>query len=165
MIGWFARKRILALREFSVEGFKINGRQAQATPETQRSTANFLLVHYGFFHAGYLVFMLSGPTVVTPLDALLIAGAGLGFWFGHQRSHRLNVDADSRGRRNIGALMFLPYARVVPMHAIIATGAATAGGGGIAVFFFALLKTGADVLMYVVEHRWLQGGRRAPPEA
>lgn len=160
VIGWFARKRILALKEFSVEGFKSNGRQVEATPQTQRETADFLVFHYGLFHAGYLGFLLIEGPAIAAWDWLLIGASGVGFWFGHQRSHALNVDADIRTKRNIGALLFLPYARILPMHLAILTGA-TAGGSALAILFFGALKTAADAFMHVVEHRWLQGGEPA----
>ena len=161
IIGWFSRKRILALKEFSVEGFKVNGRQAEATPQTQRETANFLVLHYGAFHAGYLVFLMAKSPAISGLDWLLIGASGVGFWLGHQRSHRLNVDADTRTKRNIGALMFLPYVRIVPMHLVILSGG-TGGSSAVVMLLFGGLKTAADAFMHVVEHRWLQGRRPAP---
>lgn len=160
VIGWFARKRILALREYSTEGFKVNGVQPRPDEKTKRETANFFVVHYGFFHVGYLVFLLSRGQDVSALDWLLIAGAGVAFWLGHQRSHRLNVDADTRVKRNIGALMFLPYARVVPMHLMVFLAASGGAASFLAVLAFTALKTGADAIMHVVEHGWLQ---KAPP--
>ncbi|MFC5579293.1 hypothetical protein ACFPOA_14865 [Lysobacter niabensis] len=36
VIGWFARKRILALAKFSTEGFRINDESAQPDPQTRR---------------------------------------------------------------------------------------------------------------------------------
>lgn len=55
--------------------------------------------------------------------------------------------------------MFLPYARILPMHLAFVGGAAS--GGALALLFFSVLKTGADALMHVVEHRWLQSAPAA----
>ncbi|HZE59049.1 MAG TPA: DUF6498-containing protein [Burkholderiales bacterium] len=50
--------RILGLERFSTEGFTVNGRPVEPTPETKRRTAGFFAGHYGVFHLGYLVFLL-----------------------------------------------------------------------------------------------------------
>lgn len=58
-------------------------------------------------------------------------------------------------------MMFLPYVRVTPMHLAVGLGVMVGGAG--AVWIFVLLKTGADVTMHWVEHRWLQSGNREKP--
>lgn len=180
IIGWYARQRILKLREFSTEGLRINKRAVAPTPETQRQVASFFALHFGFFHVVYLAFLLMFSTsadsagFVTvnhegggtsevymghlhPLDYLAFGLLSLGFWGSHRASHREHVRADLSGCPNLGTLMFLPYARVVPMHLTIILGVVM---GDAAVWLFALLKTGADVIMHKVEHRLLGGGRR-----
>lgn len=54
--------------------------------------------------------------------------------------------------------MFLPYARILPMHLTIILGGALGGEGAAVVLIFGALKTAADVLMHHVEHRILQSG-------
>lgn len=158
VIGWFARKRILKLGQFSTEGFRVNGEAVAPTPETKRSTANFFALHYGFFHLAYLVFLVQeGAASFKAMgvrDVLLILGLALAFWYSHGLSHRDHVAADLRRVPNIGSLMFLPYVRIVPMHLVILFGASQTGGLGLLVF--GALKTAADVLMHRAEHRWLQ---------
>jgi hypothetical protein len=187
VIGWYARRRILRLGEFCVDGVKFNGRPVDASPDTQRRIANFFALHFGGFHAVYFFFLLaftltassagyidvrnedSGEMMavhvgnVTLLDWLVFAGLGWTFWRAHRASHEEHVEADLSGRPNIGTLMMLPYARVIPMHLTIIFGI-WLGGGGAAIVLFALLKAGADVGMHVVEHRLLQG-RAAGPTA
>ena len=168
IIGWYARRRILALTRFSTEGFKMGGREVEANEQTKRSTANFFAIHYGFFHFGYFVFIavISAIGVFGRAPGLrdfgLIALLGLAFWWTHRDSHRRNLAADVAGERNIGTLMFLPYLRVFPMHLTIILGGML-GGGAWALLLFTVLKTVADVLMHVVEHRWLQ--KEAAPGA
>ena len=166
VIGYYARRRILALQRFSTEGFKMGGSEVEPNEATKRATANFFAIHYGFFHFGYLVFiavvgavgMFGRPPGAG--DYGLFALLGLAFWLTHRDSHRRNLAADVAGERNIGTLMFLPYARVFPMHLTIILGGLL-GGGSLALLLFTVLKTAADVLMHVVEHRWLQ----APPKS
>lgn len=161
VIGWYARRRILALTRFSTEGFRIGGSEVEATEATKRSTANFFAIHYGFFHFGYLVFIAVVGAVGmfgrAPglSDFGLIALLGVAFWWTHRDSHRRNLAADVAGEGNIGTLMFLPYLRVFPMHVTIILGGMLSGGSW-ALLLFTALKTVADVLMHVVEHRWLQ---------
>ena len=174
IIGFYARRRILALQDFSTEGFRINKRAVAPTAQT----ANFFAMHYGGFHLFYLFFLLafaasadpSGHVPVTNtetgevsmmhvghtggLDLLIYLALGVSFWLSHRGSHREHVQADLRRKPNIGTLMFLPYLRVIPMHLTIILGAAL--GGSLALALFATLKTVADVAMHKVEHRWLQ---------
>lgn len=161
IIGWFARRRMLALKRFSTAGFRMDGSEPEPNEATKRDTANFFALHYGFFHFVYLVFIAAigafGAYGRAPTggDFGLIALLGAAFWITHGDSHRRNLVADLAGERNIGTLMALPYARVLPMHLTIILGGML-GGGTLALLLFTLLKTAADVLMHVVEHRWLQ---------
>jgi uncharacterized protein DUF6498 len=178
IIGWFARKRILALQNFSTEGFRINDQAVAPTPETRRRTASFFALHYGFFHLGYLAFLVasaSGATVASGdgtqvahssfarlhgSDVLLILALSISFWFSHRASHREHVAADLQRTPNIGTLMFMPYLRVVPMHLTIILGLTLGDDWGR--LMFGSLKTASDVLMHKIEHRWLQGAVTRP---
>jgi hypothetical protein len=182
IIGWFARKRILALGRFSTEGVRINDRPVDPTPQTQRSTANFFTLHYGLFHLVYFIFLLAmsamsgepaaaggGTQVIEPSfdriqrsDVLLILGLSLSFWFSHLASHREHVEADLRRVPNIGTLMFVPYLRVIPMHLTIILGMALGDDWGR--LLFGALKTVADVAMHRIELRWLLGAMAGTPQ-
>ena len=59
---------------------------------------------------------------------------------------------DLQGTPNIGTLMFTPYARIVPMHAIMFIGTSLATGG-FSVIVFGVMKTIADVVMHRSEHK------------
>lgn len=179
IIGWFARQRILKLDRFCTKGLHIDGRSVKPTVETQEKTARNFGLHYGFFHLGYFVFLLvfslfadaqgyiemqnADTGEVFPvhvgnvylIDLLFYLGLTLSFWVSHSVSHKNNIRADLGNTPNLGALVFLPYARVVPMHLCIII--AIPFGGSDFIWFFILLKTGADMLMHIVEHRILQG--------
>jgi hypothetical protein len=156
IIGYFSRKRILALDEFRTKGFRINGRQPPPTPATKRKTANFFVLHFGFFHLGYFAF-LAMQHLPDRLDLLLLAGIAVSFYFNHAASFKRHIAADAKGETNIGTLMFLPYLRVVPMHlAVILGSGAELMNSLTGLVGFMLLKTGADWLMHHLEHRILQ---------
>ena len=163
VIGFFNFVRIRRLKEFSTEGFSINGHPAEPTQETKNHVARFFLLHYGGFHLAYFIFLLvfsqtgmfsSGDeNAFGPADLKYIVLAAALFLGNHVFSYFYNRPRDT-GRQNIGSLMFYPYARVIPMHLTIVLGFFL----GSRLLFFLLLKTLADVIMHVVEHRVLLKG-------
>lgn len=149
--------RILSLQSFSTEGFTMNKRPVEETSESKRRVALFFAVHFGFFHLIYLVFLAAGGTRygATPDFGVDFWACALAFVVNHFYSLRRNIRLDRLGRPNLGTLMFLPYARVVPMHLAIILGGAPLMAGK-ALLLFLGLKTGADVLMHTVEHHTLR---------
>lgn len=163
IIGFFNFFRILDLKEFSTENFRINNRPVGPTEQTKFFTAFFFAFHYGFFHFGYAMalgffsFMLILPGVsavsgnTIDFDFVLITAAI--FFVNHLFSF-LFFRNKPKKKQNIGTILFLPYARIVPMHLMLIFGALLAAGGSIFVLvFFLLMKTGADVAMHWIEHR------------
>jgi Family of unknown function (DUF6498) len=152
VIGWYARKRMLNLVRFSTQGFTSNGKPVPETEEGKRSTALFFVFHYGFFHAGYLAFVISMHRIAHWHDLLALLACGLTFVFSQRATYVAQHAADVRGMPSLGALMFTPYLRIVPMHlAILFGGGASAGTATL--IFFTLLKTAADVGLDVVDRR------------
>ncbi|HUD41510.1 MAG TPA: DUF6498-containing protein [Dokdonella sp.] len=150
VIGALHVQRMLALRDFSTEGLKANGRPVPETEAGKRSTAWFFAFHYGFFHAGYLVFLFTlAPVPPGEWRWVLIGGAA--FAIGQLAEQRAVLARDARGRPNLGFLMFLPYLRVVPMHLAIAAGFSQSGR--VALIGFVVLKTLADLGMAAAERR------------
>jgi hypothetical protein len=148
--------RIARLRGFATDGFTMNDQPVQESPRAKGQVALFFALHYGFFHAGYLLFILVAPRSagggLAPLYVYAILA--LVFAANHAYSLRHNLARDARGRPNIGTLMMLPYARIVPMHLTIILGGLMTGST-FAFFLFGLLKTAADVVMHVAEHHIL----------
>jgi hypothetical protein len=169
VIGWYSGRRILALQRFSLEGTQ--GFHGGSDEQIKRNTVRFFAMHYGLFHFVYFVFLMmftakglphQAPDLVSWHDVVWIAFLGLSFVFTHRSSFRRNIESDRRGCPNIGTLMFLPYARVVPMHLMILLGLQLGFTG--AVLLFGVLKTAADVLMHWVEHRVLASARGTAPK-
>jgi hypothetical protein len=158
VIGFFSCARIMALRRFSTGGFKINDREVPTTPEGKLYTVGFFVLHYGFFHLIYAVFLLfMALPRLEDLPWFTVALAG--FVLGHLRSFREHLARDLAGCPNIGVLTFLPYARIVPMHLVILAGAFwSERTSALAVAGFVVVKTAADVAMHVFEHRRLGEG-------
>ncbi len=151
IIGWYARRRMLALDRFSTEGFTSNGRRVPEDDSGKRSTANFFAVHYGFFHLGYLVFLAREHPVADLRAAAVLAACGVSFVLSQHQTYLVQHTADLRGRPNLGALMATPYLRVVPMHLAIILGANAAGS--LALWLFCGMKTGSDLLLDRIDRR------------
>jgi len=161
-ILWFFK--ILTLKQFSTKGFKINNRAVEPTTGTKIQTAVFFLVHYGFFHVVYAVFLSAELGSVRTMSVFFLAGI---FFIYQCFSFFYNRKWDNKRKPNIGTMMFFPYARIIPMHLTIIIGGGLSGGGykgKMALAFFMLLKTLADVVMHVVERRGF-GDKPAKDEA
>jgi len=175
IIGYFNYKRILKLENFTTENFKMNGQSVNPTESTKKQVANFFLMHYGFFHFGYFMFLNishsfsfgENDTGFSFFIAMLAFIASIAtFYFNHKASHELNYQEDIKGGVNIGTLMFMPYARIIPMHLIIVSGGVFVVSGTIdgvsisssiiTLIFFLFLKTIADVIMHKIEHNFLR---------
>lgn len=171
IIGIFHVFRMLLLRSFCTEGFTSNGTRVPENAKGKWSTAVFFAFHYGFFHLIYGIFLIAGAaTGGAGEDAVASEGGGiaggfdgpvwfvisvLGFVAGHGYSFYQNVRADLERRPNLGVMMFMPYARIVPMHLTLILGGMAGAGFG-SMLLFSGLKTAADYLMHIVEHRVLQ---------
>jgi hypothetical protein len=148
-IGIFWFFKILTLREFSTEGFRINDRPVQPTTSTKIQTSVFFLFHYGFFHLGYAVFLFSKFGFVPFSQALTAIGIFViyqGYSFFYNRKWQ------AKQKPNIGIMMFFPYARIIPMHLTIIF-ASSSWGQKQALAFFLFLKLLADVIMHIVESK------------
>jgi Family of unknown function (DUF6498) len=78
------------------------------------------------------------------------------FLINHGYSLAHNLRRDAAGRPSIGALMFLPYLRILPMHFTILLGGLLFSGT-FAFVLFGALKTAADAVMHTIEHHVLGG--------
>lgn len=157
IIGFFHVFRMLLLRRFCTEGFTSNGERVPETSSGKISTAIFFAIHYGFFHFIYAIFLVGMFDAGSPgpSGGTWFLLSVLGFLLGHGYSFYQNVRADLDRKPNLGTMMFLPYARIIPMHLTIILGSQT-GTGVASLLLFSGLKTVADHVMHVVEHCVLQ---------
>jgi hypothetical protein len=154
IIGYFSYRRILDLKQFSTENFKINGKRPPETQKTKRITAIFFALHYGIFHAVYLGYLIGNEQVFQG-SWLMLAACVVLFYFNHRYSYDYNRERDQSRKPNIGVIMFFPYARILPMHLTIVAGDSLGADSKAALLLFLGIKTVADVIMHLVEHsRW-----------
>jgi len=148
IIGFFWFFKLWGLKEFSTKDLKINGRSVRPTERTKKETAVFFLVHYGFFHLGYVVFLFIQHSDIAVFP--IVTSAGI-FFIYQAYSHFYNRKWLTETKPNIGTMMFFPYARIIPMHLTIIFGAALSSLFPLALFL--LLKLLADAIMHTVERR------------
>ena len=161
IVGYYARKRMLSLREFSTQGFTSGDQPVPENEEGKRSTARFFVLHYGFFHLAYLAFLFAEHRVSAAFDWLVLVACGVSFALSQRRTYEDQHAADLRGRPNLGALMFTPYLRVLPMHLTIIFGAG--GQGTAALLLFTALKTASDLGLDAIDRRMAQNAARKRP--
>jgi hypothetical protein len=147
LIGIFNFIDMLTLKNFAGSNLKING-QPVVTEAGKKSgcVAWFFAVHYGIFHLVYLFFL------VTLIDIKKIDWqfVQISFFAMLAASVANFVQNKIRNRTedvNIGAMFFLPYARILPMHLVILV---PAFFNISAPMLFLVLKTFADVIMHLV---------------
>jgi hypothetical protein len=90
----------------------------------QRFTAFFFLIHYGFFHVVYIVFVGTSG-----IKMELLAMAGLIYLLGQMLALVREVPQENNGRRKAGEFMFRPYPRIIPIHIAIILGALIGSAG------------------------------------
>ena len=154
IIGFFNVIKILTLKNYSTDGFKINGNSVGPTENIKIFVAGFFSFHFGFFHFVYFIFLLTGTLGMAisqgkliSISAILISAV---FYFvNHLFSFLTNLKQDSKKQENIGSVMFFPYLRIIPMHLTIIFGFLLGNG----LLLFMILKTIADVIMHNIEHR------------
>ena len=148
--------RLIRLKDYSIDNLKINKAPAVKTPFLKYFMAGFFCVHYGFFHLVYALFLFSFDLMAN-FNSILF-GVGI-FFIDHIFSYFYNELRDSKKKRNIGTIMFLPYLRIFPMHLTIILGGflgffrTDINTSIIVLFLFLFLKTIADLGMHVVEHK------------
>ncbi|WP_456374998.1 DUF6498-containing protein [Thiolapillus sp.] len=166
IIGLFNFWRMMTLKRFSTKGVSSGDGPVLPTQKTKREMSWFFLVHYGLFHAVYLVFLFSGiggdqPEFFAPGPLLII----LLFLINHAWSFFYNRRREAESVPNIGTLMFLPYARILPMHLTLVFGGVFISGKFWLVVFL-LLKTLADLIAHAAEHslrrKQMDGVRNGP---
>lgn len=153
VIGVINVIRMLSLKEFSTQNFRMNDQSVPETSAAKKQIATFFAFHFGFFHFVYAIFLWQElPLINLPTEELLfLLMLVFGFIGSHGYSYRYNLSHDFKHKKpNIGTLMFYPYLRIIPMHLVIIFGAMLQSTASIVLFM--VLKTLADAGMHMIEH-------------
>ncbi len=152
-IGLFNFLDLMTVENFDASGMKMN--DGPVTKGNKGCAAWFFLVHYGMFHLVYGIFLITGMyTQHAHVDKMiLLLGVATFFLetlFNFMRMKKL----EKAMTMNLGVMFFLPYLRIVPMHLMILLPSFL---GVKPSLLFLILKTGADILSYILYHHIFAG--------
>ena len=122
---------------------------APVTDKNKGCAAWFFLMHYGFFHLGYCIFLLVQFGISTVDKNFLLLGVAA-FLAETILAFIKQKRMEQNTRINFGAVFLLPYLRILPMHLMIIIPAFLGVKPSIV---FLLLKMGADILSYIFYQR------------
>lgn len=146
IIGFFNFLDLLTIKNYDAGTLKMNN--APVTEKNKGCIAWFFLVHYGFFHLGYCIFLLIDFGIRTVDKNFLLLGAAA-FLLESVFSFMKRKQLEQKIKLNIGTMFFLPYLRIVPMHLTILIPAFT---GIKPSLLFLVLKMVADIFSYTLYH-------------
>lgn len=157
VIGVSFSIRILCLRPGTATRSLPDGSQGPLTTGGRISAAFTVLLTVVGLHFFYATFLFEAGKAVPATGILLCA---MVFVLNHGYSLIRSIRLDRRDQLRLGTLISIPFFRIVPMHALACVGAGmfsevTSFWG---LFFFAFMKTGADVVTHVIEHHELRMG-------
>lgn len=171
IIGIFHFVEIGSLKVYSTDGLRKDGRPIPATRGVRNTTAIFFLFHYGFFHIIYAAFLggfsaLSGRGFGGIGSKPVFYSAAI-FFLRYLIDFLWSNRAAPAETPNLGRLMLVPYARIIPMHLTIILGGflITAGRGFsgtadiIIMVIFMLIKTVVDLVTETVGLNFGRGAR------
>jgi len=126
IIGVFNFIKIISLKEFTTTGFRRGSSELPPTKAAKFSTAIFFLIHYGFFHFVYAMFLggFSGNTKMSSSNSTnnYLLFTSLIFFISYLIEYIQANRTKSEEIPNLGVLMFAPYFRIIPMHFTIIFG-------------------------------------------
>ncbi len=143
IIGLFTFLELLTVRNFTAGNMRLNDQPV--TKDNKSCAAWFFLLHYGIFHFVYMIFL--AVKFHSSFNLLFIVLGVATFILESIFSFRRRKAIEEVISINIGAIFFLPYLRIIPMHLTILVPAFLEWDPSLV---FLLLKTFADVIFYLV---------------
>jgi hypothetical protein len=123
IIGVFNFFKILSLKEFAVDGLKVNDKPVKQTKAAKIYVATFFLLHYGFFHFVYAIFLFSffsmGGVLKGGVDSEFILLTSLIFFVNYLVEFIFSFKREQATIQSLPRLMMAPYKRIIPMHLTI----------------------------------------------
>ena len=153
VIGYYNWRRMLCMKQFSYLGHPIHTPTEGILRIVVISFSTFFVLHYGIFHAGYFSFLYDERRDLSWLDTLGVLTCIVFFAFNHRFSFHQNIEKDLRRKPDLLTVMTFPYARILPMHITIIFGSQSPSKTAGTLILFLSLKTFADVIMHLIEHR------------
>lgn len=176
IIGIFNFIKMITLKNFSTVGFRQGNKQVLPTRAAAISSAIFFLFHYGFFHLIYAVFLggfseFSNASGNSSGNKYLLLSAAV-FFISYLIEFINSRKEQSDELPNLGAIMFAPYARIIPMHLTIILGGFIGAAGSIfstntnlsIIVLFIGIKTVVDLITHSIDFNKLKKQTTAVPD-
>jgi hypothetical protein len=160
IIGFFTIIRIIKLKRFTTNFYKINGVPAEIDSKTKfRVTKDFISM-YGIIHLiyFYLIYSLDKSFLnnsLLHLNFLIIILESIVFFINHLYSFIHNSIKEKDKIKDLGDILAVPYLRILPMHIVLFIGSliiAITSNSIYTLSLFLILKTFMDVLTHIGEH-------------
>lgn len=160
IIGVFNFFKIISLKNFTVDGLKMNNKLLAKSSSAKYGVAIFFLFHYGFFHFVYATFLFTffslGDISSNKIDTNFILITSLIFFVNYLVEYVFSFKKEQSESHSLPKLMMSPYKRIIPMHlTIILSGFVLAFGSiGLSnpnisiIIIFMALKTFIDMLTH-----------------
>jgi hypothetical protein len=168
IIGIFNFIKMITLKDFSTDGFSKNNKKVLPTRAVAISSAIFFLFHYGFFHFIYSVFLggfskFSGTSGSSTENKYILLSAAV-FFISYLIEFINSRKEQTDELPNIGAIMFAPYARIIPMHLTIILGGFIGAVGSFfstntnlaVIVLFISIKTVVDLITHSIDYKKLK---------
>jgi hypothetical protein len=114
VIGFFNWKRMRSLKRFSTQGMTMNDSPVPETETGRRQVSTFFAIHYGLFHLGYFIYLMTEKSNLSILNALGVLLCIAVFFYNQRYSFEYNLENDLKRIPNIGTMMFFPDAEFCP---------------------------------------------------
>jgi hypothetical protein len=148
IIGLFNFLNLITVRSIIPGSIKINDEPVVQAAQARGCLAPFFAVHYGIFHFVYFIFLFTITDENDKLDLHFFQVSVAAFFVDQLWNFIRLKQWEKTHKTNAGALFFLPYVRIVPMHLTILLPGFLKGLSHLAVFL--ALKTVADAVTYVI---------------
>lgn len=142
-IGLFNFLELQSLSKAETATMQVNNKPAE-----KGCLGWFFLIHYGVFHLVYFIFLMIKFPLYEIQKKILILGVAT-FFIESVIGFMRHLNNKRTMKVNAGALFFLPYLRIIPMHLMILL---PSFFGWTPSLLFLILKTGADILSFQLYH-------------
>jgi len=153
IMTFFTWRRILNLKQFSVEGFEdfiVEVEQSKPTGDIHKMLAGTFLAVYGVSHLIFLVFLINANEASRGMRDIGFAVCILVFVVNHAFSYFHNRQEDMNRTPELNTIFMFPVIRIAPMILTLIFASMVASGGSLLQVL--VLKTLADVIMHIVLH-------------
>jgi len=162
IIGVFNFLKIISLKDFTVDGLKMNNKLLTKSKAAKASVATFFLFHYGFFHFVYAIFLFAFFSMNSisngGIDVVFILLTSLVFFINYLVEFIFSFRREQSIVQSLPKLMMAPYKRIIPMHLTIILSGFVLVGGAVGVtnsnVVILLIFIGLKTLMDLFSHSY-----------